>query len=74
MADRPACVGEDDDRAARVLLRVLLEQVEQVGVFDLARRQQIELLELIDRCLALTPFRRIFKSFRIFENDNNKTT
>lgn len=39
-----ACVGEDDDGPVFMLILELLDQVDQVGILDLLRHQQVALV------------------------------
>lgn len=39
-----ACVGEDDDGPVLMLILEVLDQVDQVGVLDLLRHQQVALV------------------------------
>ena len=39
-----ACVGEDDDGPVLMLVLEVLDQVDQVGILDLLRHQQVALV------------------------------
>lgn len=39
-----ACVGEDDDGPVLMLILEVLNQVDQVGILDLLRHQQVALV------------------------------